>query len=874
MNKKSLLTIASIGSFVTASVLAIATSLQVSAQTVSDRYECYGDAIANHHIAVADSFETYTAAIATNRRIYAEDIREIYYLGPLRETGKEKREEALQKYKTAVADAKVVYTEERTVALVNYKDDIEDCRNLGKNASITLVINGPAAKEVENNAKNIPIANVNISTDNAAVHVNTFYALVEFLNGQQAAEFRAKEAVETIALKDMNSGTLYEGTYVFDATVEEQGKAVYRFDNSVNEFTITGSKQYQVLYSLTDNGPQAASKHVRVHLCATEHSKECTFGGRTQSSYPMSVTTTDTNKELDIVRPNTVISSNAHTIKEGDTNTEVSLTVAVESLSTTDTSVKNQKDINLLRFTARSQGEDILLTSVDLTSAAGNLLNAQNYTLLVDTDNDQAVDAILESGRASTNSQNASLNDLTGGGYVLKKDTITVFEIHADVASSLQDDNTLQIQIAENGIKAEVVSNNESLGNDNININRSDSTLFTFASQGDLFITLDERLQSRQLLGGTITDEVLRLNFAARNEDIKVEDLRFTVEGNPDVILSLELYQENQTNPFGAATTNNCPAGSPAGTFCFSSQDPKLVIPQSSDVDVSVRARIKKDTNGGLSNQDITISLQTSIGDILSVQAEGLQSSNELPKNDGNEAYDGEIFIGTTNNAESNRPIPGQQNKTVMSKIVSITNANPAADNSAVPIGVTPAGQFRFTAASHTNAEDGLNDVVLDEIVFTVVASNVQLNADGFNFYNKSDPTSKIPCEASGTTGNITVRCKDLIDGHIDQGNGGCFEIDDETICTPGAALLLEVDTEIDQGTSATFVLETEVENAGSNSILQVSLRNFSNDPFIPNADVVESNLYWVDKDALTFERFNYVEYPETVVNSTTYKNN
>lgn len=877
MNKKTLLTLASIGSFVTASLLAVATSLQVSAQTITDRYECYSDAIANNHIAVADAFERYTQAIVVERRTYGEAIRLIYYQGPLRETDKQKRAEALQTYKTAVANAKVVYTKERTESLVVYKDAITDCRNLGKNPSITLAINGPVAKEVDTTAKNEVIAFVSLSTDNASVNVNKLYTLVEFLNQDQPVSFRAKEAIETIVLKDTNSQTMYEGTYVFDPAAEEQGRAVYRFDNAVDDFSITGSKQYQLLYSLTNNGPQSASTGLRVHICATESSNKCTFGNKTELSYPMSVTNAETKKELAIVRPNTVISSNVHTIKRGTVST-ANLAIAVEPLSQTDNAVANQKDINLLRLRARtSDSEDILLTGATFVVESGNMLNAQNYTLWVDTNGDQEVDKILESGVASLDRETVVFNQVIGGGFVVSKGNDAVFELHADVASSLQDVKTLQVQIAENGIAATNASNGENLPSDTITINRTDSTVFTFVKNGDLLITLDERLQSKQLLAGKVSDTVLRLNFEARNEDIVVNELPITIgtdngETNTS-IKRLLLYKDAEAEPFGIATAANCTNQKGSEVLCFKSNDPVFVVPESGDIDISIRADVARDTEGAISGQKYQFAINNS--DARDLIATGWQSSNTLLENNGNGTLDGEVIIGSNGKSNGNTDIISATNVIVGSKITSITNANPAANNTAVPTGIAPAGQFKFTAAAHSNSEDGLNDVVLDEIVFTVTASNVQLNKDGFTFYNKSDSTNQIPCEASGTTGLITVRCKDLIEGYIDQGNGGCFEDDDgETFCSAGAALLVEVNTEINQDSSETFVLQTDIESVGANSVLQVSLTNFANDPYIPNGDVAESNLYWVDTDALTQERFNYVEYQDTVVHSTAYKSN
>jgi len=196
--------------------------------------------------------------------------------------------------------------------------------------------------------------------------------------------------------------------------------------------------------------------------------------------------------------------------------------------------------------------------------------------------------------------------------------------------------------------------------------------------------------------------------------------------------------------------------------------------------------------------------------------------------------------------------------------VTSITNANPDPDNTNIPTGVTPFGQFKFTAASNENSLNGLNKWVLSGVIFNINATQVAMNSSGFNIYNKNDSTQKVACGAyysnatekkitagsSHASGAFLVQCKGLV-GSI-------------------------VDTTVDPGASVTLVLEGDVNNAKIGTVtssLQASIQEFTS----PNRNnfgvhaTQRNQLTWNDTDTTT-TTFYWVEYPETVVNSTSYK--
>ena len=87
------------------------------------------------------------------------------------------------------------------------------------------------------------------------------------------------------------------------------------------------------------------------------------------------------------------------------------------------------------------------------------------------------------------------------------------------------------------------------------------------------------------------------------------------------------------------------------------------------------------------------------------------------------------------------------------------------------------------------------------------------------------------------------------------------------------------MNTEIDPGSSATFVLEGEVtdSNTSTNSTLQAELQKFDDKTrttFGVTAGATISHIEWNDDDSAGSDpEFTWVEYPETVVKSTSYKN-
>jgi len=798
----------------------------------------------------------------------------------------------------------------------------------------TIGIDGPAQEEYTRDDNDAVLANITFQTGGEDIDVKDFFIAVQgttstggvLSNQFTSASDTIQEVLEDVEIRNKATGRTIDGVRLSGST--DAGSTtgvgtyqVYRFD----DFIVRGDETWEFRVDFIDNGstehPSNGDKF-RIHVCGepthilassalTANTTGCDFNGLVTAStaYQMQVEGLSTGDKVGDVRPRGNIAGNFHKIATA------TLTIAVKEIGTGDTAVENAKDVNLFRFEARAgEAEDILFTKAIFESGSGSLNNGQNYALWVDTDGDGSVDTILEDGVATQSSQ-ISFTDLAGGGYVVPAEETVVFEVHSDISSSLTN-NDLQIRFDTGStvtyIEAEELDDGSNLSNIKTDGTCRDSNgsaaascdvvvttvfsqLFSLIGQGDLFVTKDSSpLRSRQLLGGTLGEAILRLELHAENEPIDVTDIQFTSSGSTATSIDrLELYRDGESTKFAEATKGGCGsaakldhnpsvAGDQIGsgtvtTFCVNMENEQLVVPDGADIDVIVRPRLKTDQQGGVTNQIISLFLGSgsSVYDNVVVQARGSESSNDLTMSDEDGVAEGEIFIGAdtaTSNSNKNAYIVGSKNVSVLSKITSITNANPDANGTAVPTGISAIGQFKIAAAAHNNSKNGDNDVVLSGIVFNVNATNVSIADGSFKLYNKADQTKKVVCDDMDLTG--TSIASSVASG---------------TMLVQCIGLAADaMDTQIDEGTDTTFVLEADVTNPnnqagnGGVSVLQVSLSNFDDigrSPFgSQGAATNRSHIQWFDSDqnsgyfgSTTAAVFNWVEYPETSVKSTSY---
>jgi len=587
---------------------------------------------------------------------------------------------------------------------------------------------------------NVRMATMRIATDGPA-YMNNVYVAIEGRHADGSLIPDVDRVVEDIELRDPLTGEVWYAIPVG----EVNGLEIVKFQG----IYVDGSISLDI--QLDQEGGVAANDRFRVHW-VTE-----TFGsGRTvdiagltgaTDAYLMNVQAGDWNDRV-IVSPTGVLSGNFRSVEMPQLN------VAVKSIGSVDTAVKNEENINLLRFETRASGGDLLVTGADFVAAAGSLQNVRNVSWWIDTDGNQVVDTIVQRGVSVTNGR-LVFNALVGGGFVDHNEISVISEIHADVASGLMPDRTLQLALDGASVKGEVLSSGASLASSQIVVTTVPSKTWTFVNQGDLFVSLDSTpTRSRQLLEGTLEQPIFRLQLRAQNEDVDVYKIYVSLTGVVTSIDRLELYTDGATTPFAMATISGVGSDPvPAGytTFAVNMQNAQLVIPEGSSLDVIVQPRMKSDEQGAISGEAVKANLVVSNG-FQPVLARGRSSSSNLSPNDNNTVANGEVIVGV-DTVGPNTIIVGNSNVVVGSKFTSIVNANSDADNTNVPTGVSPFAQFRITAAVNNNTLNGLNKAALDSFVIYVDATNVLMDAAGFKVYNKADASTKVSAQALSMAG-------------------------------------------------------------------------------------------------------------------------
>jgi hypothetical protein len=356
-------------------------------------------------------------------------------------------------------------------------------------------------------------------------------------------------------------------------------------------------------------------------------------------------------------------------------------------------------------------------------------------------------------------------------------------------------------------------------------------------------------VREHQLLGGTKSDDALRLTFSAENEDVDVYQIAISDSGSGTSPLTrsveaLGLFKPGDVNPFATATVAGCSSmHAPTNSMCAILSNKQLVIPRWNDVDVIVKPIMKTDEQGAMSNDSVQLALfgYSAVRGTVSVAARGVQTNTVLQQNTQTQPLtDGVIYVGTRQKTSRDADIVGPHHTVVLSKVSSITNASPDPNGSAIPVGVWPIGQFTFMASPNDNTKNGLNKPVLDKLVFDINATNVEMDPTAYYFYNKRAPSLKSRCSSvldDTTPTKVRIACTGLTN------TGGVMEIP--------------------SGGMATFVLEGLVVNpkiANTFSSLQISLK--------PSDGTA---VRWFDTDAATSQLFKWFDYPESVVNSTSY---
>ncbi len=529
--------------------------------------------------------------------------------------------------------------------------------------------------------------------------------------------------------------------------------------------------------------------------------------------------------------------------------------IDAQATGTVTTIAQGQRHVTLLKFNAVSGRQDALLTSLTFSPSVGLLVFGQHYTLLMDRDGTGNFAEVVQAN-GKTDGTHLVFDQLKNGGILIPKGLSISFALTADLVSTLGPvslgvnfatdlPDYVQAQGAVDGIPLTgIETNNACISADCfIRVNTQATTDINVVERGSLFVTEDPiPAQSHILVGGTLSPALLRLRMHAVSEAIDLRELR--IDGVPNNVDSLLLYRlEKGANPnlitqtpFAQASNGQCSSQS-ASRLCAILGLSTLVIKENEDIVIAVAARMKSDQVGGVSGQNLSLSIAGATDDAgLAIRARGISSNQDLTQNNGDSSAIGEVIIGSSV-PKANTQITGRTFDSALASIGAIANAG-SVSSTVIPSGNAVIGSFRIDALAHTNSKSGLNDVVLQTLTFHVSARNVQLDPAGYRLSASDDASLEHSCSAAGTTGDITVTCAGL-------GNGA-------------------IRNRIGQGQFAIFSLKANVTNTqitqGSSS-LQIELPTLG-------TRAETNSVIWSDEDTV----FTWVDIPVSGVSSTLYR--
>lgn len=518
---------------------------------------------------------------------------------------------------------------------------------------------------------------------------------------------------------------------------------------------------------------------------------------------------------------------------------------------------QGQKGVPLLKFSAVSNRQDVLLTSLTFTPSVGSLQYAQHYTLSMDRNGDGIFESVVE-GDGRVDKDRLIFEHMKDGGVTLPKNLHVPFQVSADLASTLGPvsiglefamnlPDYIEAQGAVDGFGLTGIETNGTCTAADcfIRVDTLSASNIAVQTRGNLFVTEDTvPTRSHILLGGSLTDTLLKLRLRSESENIDVKTIR--IDSVPASIDALQLYRvlpgqsfnPLTAQPFAQATSGQC-TNQPSTRFCAVLPLSTLVVSPSQEIHVYVTARMKTDAVGGISGQQVALSVSSTTGDSHAIDARGISSQQELAQNDGNGVASGEIFIGQSS-AATNMQITGKTSDTSFASIGSIRNDG-VSEEFFIPTGNAAFGSFRFTALAHGNSFQGSRDTVFKTIVFHVNASNVQLDPAGFRLSTKENQSQYSFCSAASTTGSFDVTCSN-IDGDA------------------------QIQSHLSQGESLTYRLTGNITNPSlstGQSTLYTELATLGQRG-------QTNSVTWSDETTT----FTWVDVPETSVRGTVYRNN
>jgi len=652
-------------------------------------------------------------------------------------------------------------------------------------ADMRISIDGPASQTFQAGDNDVVLADVNIDVSEAV----TMYTSI-LVEGNQS--------LEDLVMRDTATGQTVE--LEADSYGTFAGAQVYT--TSYIDMRSEGLHTWQVIGDVVDTAEPGNTFEVSVL-------NDADVEGRWFGTYAYQM---DGGGGVQIT-PEGRISGNRHSVGDPPRFNVVQI-----ATGTTDVAVENQH-VTLMRYEGLANGADLLMTELVVQADAGEFVNVTDLAWWMDTDGDFVVDTILEDGVGATESGGwwtAQFADPAGGGYVYPDGQVIVSEVHAKASSSLMPDNTLQVGLGtiliDDFIRVEMLDDGSTLNSNGINTNgagpedaqiivtTTDSIVWTFESQGDLYVTTDTTpVNNPYLLASTLEEGVQRVQLeSSGTEPIDVTDLRWSVVAGEGISIDrLQVYEAGEATPIGYATRGAAAMSGTDADFALDTESRQVVVEDRKDL--IVWPQMHGDVEGAMSVEQIQLALH-------SVEARGDVSSNNLVQNDGDATAEGEILIGVSTPGP-NQPVSGVESEVVFAAPSGATNVHDSPSGSQIFVGSDDVHMAKISASSHDNTKNGSNDLLMRTFVYYVNMINVEASTDGFALYNAGDslntmsPTSITYADGTAvTTPTVNQSVRLVFEGVNDH-----------------------IMAEIDQGADETFGLRMNVTNPNTSTVGQVS---------------------------------------------------
>jgi len=338
-------------------------------------------------------------------------------------------------------------------------------------------------------------------------------------------------------------------------------------------------------------------------------------------------TTGETTGNAITPSPGSSVSGNTQTVKAA------SLTVTRNTLPATGNIIVDQKDVNLSswHFDASDSGEDIRITSIGFTAAAGSwaATNTNALTVYADGVAQAPVNDALADDTDGTMTAASSTFALETPIIITKGTSITV-ELHGDkdsVASNATENWGLQ----GNSITAYGVST----GNAVVESTTGDAgPTLTSVTKGTLTIESESNPSSAIVLAGSTGNIFTNIKLSAKYEELRLDQLViYVADGTYEFSNSASADYRDLTNvAIYDGTTKLGEAAIPSTgkyTFNFSAGD--LTIPKSGSKTLAIKvdmSTVDPDTDNapGTNSADLTVG----IGGINGVKTTGMSSNSAL----------------------------------------------------------------------------------------------------------------------------------------------------------------------------------------------------------------------------------------------------